>query len=76
MSVKRVAQALDVHRRTVEKYFADGLEHLHIKGKLYTTKAALDRYAIKPAQAPRQSEGVDRRAHRAAEAKLERLGVV
>lgn len=69
--------ALDVHRRTVEKYFQDGLEYLHIKGKVYTTRAAIDRYAIKPQQALRQSsEVIDRRAHKAAEAKLERLGVV
>lgn len=45
MSVERVATLFGVHRRTVEKWFASGLERVRLGGKVYTTRNALQRFA-------------------------------
>ncbi len=45
LSVKRVAAIFEVHSRTVERWFSLGLERVKFGGKVYTTKAALQRFA-------------------------------
>lgn len=44
LSVKKVARAFEVNTRTVERWFARGLDAIEMGGKLFTTRAALQRY--------------------------------
>lgn len=44
LSVKKVARAFEVTNRTVERWFDRGLDAIEMGGKLFTTRAALQRY--------------------------------
>ncbi len=43
-SVARAAAFLGVHQRTIERYFEQGLERTKLGGKVYTSRAAINRF--------------------------------
>jgi hypothetical protein len=50
--VKKLSQQLDVHRRTIERWFEQGLDSIRIGRKVFTTRAALDRFARQQGSGP------------------------
>ncbi len=47
LSVKDVARHFNVHPKTVRDWFADGLDHYRLGDRVFTSWAALERYARK-----------------------------
>ncbi len=46
VTVAEVAKLFGVHRRTVEKWFGQGLERIKVGGRVFTTLEALNRFAV------------------------------
>lgn len=45
LTISAVALLFAVHRRTVEGWFRAGLERAKLRGRVYTTKQAIQRFA-------------------------------
>lgn len=57
--VKKVAEMFYVHRRTVDGWFDAGLEWIKMRGRVYTTKEALQRFAVHGSQPSRPASTSD-----------------
>src|SRR5689334_15786693 len=51
LTVEEVIDTFKVHRNTVGKWFKAGLERVRLRGRVYTTLEALDRFAIQDSEA-------------------------
>ncbi len=61
VSIKQVAEMFGVHRRTVEAWFGAGLERVKLGGRVYTTRAALQRFSVSDTtQREETDEGMER----------------
>ncbi len=47
LTVKKAAEFLCVHPHSVRRYFKQGLEHVIVGGRIYTTREAIQRFARK-----------------------------
>ena len=74
MSVKRAAAFMDVSERTMHRWFASGLECQKFGGKLYTTRAALQRFGS-PHKRHEPTTRKEAAAERAADQFLDSIGV-
>lgn len=75
LSVKRVAAVLDVERRTIERWFSQGLERIKLGGKVYTSREALYRFSKRGQQQPDPALKEQSAADKAAAEYLDRIGV-
>lgn len=46
LTIIEVAALFKVHRRTVEAWFSRGLEKARVGGRVYTTREAIQRFAV------------------------------
>lgn len=74
VSVRRLSKVLEVTDTTIYRWFSMGLKSEKIGGKLYSTRAALNRFATRFRE-PDLSEKAEAAEQRAAEAYLKSIGV-
>ena len=79
MGVADVSLLLRVHRRTVEKWFERGLEHVKLGGRVFTSKEALNRFAEQSrplSESPRRRRNSEESELEAMDRELEEAGLL
>jgi predicted site-specific integrase-resolvase len=74
ISIKRAAKVLDVDRRTIERWFQQGLDRIKLGGRVYTSREALFRFASQESH-PVPSRKIITAQQRESDAYLAAMGV-
>lgn len=74
LSIKRAAAVLDVDRRTIERWFQQGLDRIKLGGRVYTSREALFRFAAQESR-PVPSRKIISAQQRESDAYLSAMGV-